>query len=330
LVLFPINPLKTFQLETSSNLPSTCCPTCYDQIKASAHFKHRIQKVQEQITDIQNSQLIKEEFLDSITEVDCEINVKMEDQIPMKLKSRIRSRAEVKPKKLVPENQQVEEKLMKCGVCGTGQFASRKELNRHVKENHLDSDFEDDPEPTRQSLSKFNNHFKCQECQKLFASVESLRRHCIVYHSTDEARRERILDQEKNRKEMLAQKVECLVCKKMISKRHLTAHHKRNHDVNARKLICDFCGKRQFNKQDMASHMEMNHTTREAISCPYCEFTSDLQKYIKDHIRARHLNKGIVCEICGQTVVNRYKLKNHLRVWHTKEKVCFINYPIYR
>jgi len=109
--------------------------------------------------------------------------------------------------------------------------------------------------------------------------------------------------------------VQCPICKEMVKKVRLTKHVKR-HDPKNKKYKCGTCDKSFFGLAELKLHENTHKTPVEkpVFSCPLCEFTTSLKKYLISHTNNIHVPKpkAQACSVCDMEFSDRRMLMDHL------------------
>ena len=94
---------------------------------------------------------------------------------------------------------------------------------------------------------------------------------------------------------------------------NLRAHKALEHK---RKFKCDICQKTFQKPGQLANHTKL-HDSSKMLKCPYddCSRTYSELRNLKAHIRSYHEGQKVKCNECGKELVNRSKLRSHLK-WH--------------
>lgn len=197
-----------------------------------------------------------------------------------------------------------------CKICNE-KFQNNIQLSNHTSEQHKDIVVSDD-----------NAEFKCGQCNKVYASKESVRKHFIAYHLPEENHPFR-----------------CEMCgAKFGDRTHLTRHqfsHEKTRDQLA-SLIgkCSTCGKYFESKASLRKHesthcnevdnaqtssVENGATMDQLFSCEECGAQFSEEQYYKRHIEGhRKLEESLnpVCKLCNITFKKKATLLHHERKVH--------------
>ena len=84
---------------------------------------------------------------------------------------------------------------------------------------------------------------------------------------------------------------------------------------------CKFCGKMFQHIGVLIKHMEKKHLNPKPeplLKCFKCNKIFKTKKTLKYHMKTHNNDNLVVCEICGENFVSKYKLSVHIRNSHTK------------
>lgn len=194
-------------------------------------------------------------------------------------------------------------KAWKCEECGQ-QFHEADKLALHQIEKHA-------PE------MKNEQHFQCEDCQRVFISNQGLNSHRRMHH--------RVEPTEPTEPEEIG--VMCLACRKMCKDMTALTSHMRLHSME-RKFPCKFCDFRFATQQKRKAHAEI-HTGDMKYVCFICEYQCSSENRLKAHKTSiKHLNmkeylltgKPLIEE--QQSTSKKEKIKDTLRKkeWNVKKK----------
>ena len=151
----------------------------------------------------------------------------------------------------------------KCELCSRS-FRERGYLRSHMKRHNNERDF------------------KCDLCPKSYFREEHLRNHKLRVHEG------KSLEEKhgSNPYKYIPIFVNCNICGKSVSKRHLKDHIQTVHDGNPYK--CVQCHDEFRNKYKLQQHIKFVHEGVKKPKCPTCdkEFTSE--HILKEHIKEIH------------------------------------------
>ena len=199
------------------------------------------------------------------------------------------------------ENVSVEEKNRECA-----QEAKIDQLNQNdqflsSKDDSVIFEMKNIPENGR-------NNLKCDICEKLFNSKDTLRNHRQSYHN--------------------GIKSFCTFCDKIFpSNLHLAAHidssHKIQKDQNENDYECDFCGKMFKKHCTMVLHKSTIHLNEKRSECKKCNKAFKQPCNLRRHIRLIHEEQQInfECQFCKKGFALKANLQRHVKESHQTTKV---------
>lgn len=156
-------------------------------------------------------------------------------------------------------------KAWKCEECGQ-QFHEADKLALHQMEKHT-------------SEMKNEQHFQCEDCQRVFVSNQGLNSHRRMHH--------RVEPTEPIEPEEIG--VMCLACRKMCKDMTALTSHMRLHSMD-RKFPCKFCDYRFATQQKRKAHSEI-HTGDMKYVCFICEYQCSSENRLKAHKASiKHVN----------------------------------------
>lgn len=191
-------------------------------------------------------------------------------------------------------------KAWKCEECGQ-QFHEADKLALHQMEMHS-------PE------MKNEQHFQCEDCQRVFISSQGLNSHRRMHH--------RVEPQEPTEPEEIG--VMCLACRKMCKDMTALTSHMRLHSME-RKFPCKFCDFRFATQQKRKAHAEI-HTGDMKYVCFICEYQCSSENRFKKHkASVKHLNMKeylLTGKSEEQSTSKNVNIKETLRKkeWNVKKK----------
>uniref|UniRef100_A0A1A9WJ83 Transcription factor grauzone n=1 Tax=Glossina brevipalpis TaxID=37001 RepID=A0A1A9WJ83_9MUSC len=156
-------------------------------------------------------------------------------------------------------------------------------------------------------------HFKCEQCNRVYANRNSMRTHFLSKHKNDE---EKVFT--------------CSQCPQKFFKRYLLRKHElfgHSDHKNAcvavdeeiakfMPLRCELCNEEATNFTALKGHMRAEHSIKGYVRCcnkKFCE-----HGLLVEHIRA-HLNPACYkCEECSLVFPDRQSMRNHFLMEHGK------------
>lgn len=156
-------------------------------------------------------------------------------------------------------------KAWKCDSCGL-QFHEADKLAIHQMNDHTQD-------------MKNEQHFQCEDCQRVFVSIQGLHSHRRMHHRPEET--------EPTEPEEVG--VMCLECRKICKDMTALTSHMRLHSME-RKYPCKFCDFRFATPQKRKTHAEI-HTGDMKYVCFICEYQCSSENRLKHHkMSIKHLN----------------------------------------
>ena len=142
-----------------------------------------------------------------------------------------------------------------------------------------------------------NKVFKCNECEKTYATAEYARIHISSEHEGN--------------------KPMCTICAKTFS--HINVLQKHIIEVHEKKTAakCDKCDKIFTQKHALKRHIESVHEGKRPHLCTICGSSFAENKKLQLHIAAVHKKeKPFSCHLCGIRFARKDKLNVHIQAVH--------------
>lgn len=174
----------------------------------------------------------------------------------------------------------------------------------------------------------------CHDCDKIFASINSLRSHKNNFHKTYTYVCERCGKQFRQKAALLRHEqnkcgdgpsIECNICGKHLSSVYVRKSHMTIHSAE-KKLSCRFC-KKSFHWKGQLKIHERRHTGEKPFTCLYCPKAFAYRESLITHSSLHTGIKPHLCEACGSRfscIGNLIKHKsthaNTCGVWYSKNK----------
>ncbi|KAL3267908.1 hypothetical protein HHI36_007046 [Cryptolaemus montrouzieri] len=184
------------------------------------------------------------------------------------------------------------EKSYFCEVCGRG-FIQKHTLTVHMR------------------LHNGETPYVCDICGKGYRAKPLLHQH-MYKHKDIETQTVRY---QRYYLKYGKVKVECQICKKIITKSALYNHMKVQHGDGLKKFLCNLCGKTYATKMSLDVHMNV-HTKKISYDCKICSKSFTHQNYLKTHLMLHSGERPHCCDLCGKTFVQKTHLDRHMRT-HT-------------
>ena len=140
---------------------------------------------------------------------------------------------------------------------------------------------------------------KCTHCDKGFSKKSGLKAHSAVH-------------------EHIRKKVNCLVCKTVLSSESKLRVHMKTHETTT-SVTCPICKKHLARANQLADHMA-RHNNKRNHKCPQCDRVFFYKCNIVPHLRVAHLGeKTHVCPTCLKSFGTKHTLNVHITI-HSGEK----------
>ena len=170
--------------------------------------------------------------------------------------------------------------MINCPNC-TETFGNRDNLLIHFKSVHS------------------HESIKCKTCDLTFIRLKPYLSHDEKIHQSEG----RIL--------------RCDICEKGFAlqgdlKKHIDSNHA-NYE-----LACEICGVSLRNKSKLHVHKREVHSESKEEKCDQCYDTFQSKHMLGKHIRYKHSNTVLTCEICEYCCTSNVLLKSHLKNVHEK------------
>ena len=121
----------------------------------------------------------------------------------------------------------------------------------------------------------------------------------------------------------------CPTCgNKFVSTPLLQRHFNEKHEIKVSNLKCHMCGLALSNRKRLRLHME-KHTSDRSIQCDYCDKTFFGPETKKNHMLVYHRReKGLeekeyICEVCSKVCKSSTRLREHMEMHKDKPDARF-------
>ena len=174
-----------------------------------------------------------------------------------------------------------------CDKCNK-HFNLRANLERHKRDVH----------------DKIRN-FKCNQCEKSFAQLHTLKGHVQSMHE--------------------GLKYECELCGKAFPHRsnmirHVRLVHENKGILKPKNHQCGKCERTFYSKEKLLLHQEIRHNVTN-FQCKICDKIFSLKATLKSHTLSVHDKVKIKCDFCPDVFSQRANMLRHIKIVHKKEKV---------
>lgn len=123
---------------------------------------------------------------------------------------------------------------------------------------------------------------------------------------------------QRHRKTFHVELTSCPICSREV--KHLEIHLAKSH--GEKKFVCDYmenseiCNKSYSSRSALKIHRDITHNHVRNYSCNLC--SKDFTKVgdLKNHMRNRHENKKIKCEICSTLIGSKTYYRIHVQQFH--------------
>ncbi|TRY62617.1 hypothetical protein TCAL_00410 [Tigriopus californicus] len=144
--------------------------------------------------------------------------------------------------------------------------------------------------------------YSCDNCEKIFPSIVSKRKHYRVAHQGKDAH-------------------SCIECNLVFVDKHRLDNHTKVVHLKVRDIQCTFCGKLFATQERMRIHEKFVHVIdTEGVQCDVCQKTFSNRERMVDHRRSVHRDRKYQCEACGSTFKNSSTLKSHVVSIHVEHQ----------
>lgn len=229
-----------------------------------------------------------------------------------------------------------------CRICKRT-FDSQSELMQHRKDDHqlfklpgiecrtcyLRFPNSDELLQHRRATHPDDNSMQCNICNASFATPAALRNHqrghqrVTLYNCpncTETFNSQLLLDTHLKSVHSDAKNHVCDLCGKGFPTRkqlasHLMRHRrpqKQHHSNLPGHYICDICGK-EFNfRITLKRHVFNIHTNESKFQCTECDKVLVSAEGLKLHLRSHSEDQMVVCDLCGHSFTQAYRLRVHM------------------
>ena len=195
--------------------------------------------------------------------------------------------------------EKTERKPHPCRICPKNLFASKKEREIHVIQEHrkchiCDKTFSNAHSLCRHVATVHQNArpYECSECGKTFKDVCSRNTHVQIVHEKKQG-------------------VVCSTCGKHFSGvSALNSHMKRIH-VGVKNFACALCPTKFHDACRLRVHMRAVHEGIKTISCKECDAKFARLDSLTQHMKYKHSEPQFSCSFCPKKFAAKAKQQNH-------------------
>ncbi|XP_034837096.1 zinc finger protein 260-like [Maniola hyperantus] len=112
-------------------------------------------------------------------------------------------------------------------------------------------------------------------------------------------------------------KVECPICKQVLSKSYYKKHLEHHNQDSAKPYECDTCGK-SFKAKSLYQRHRERHETRYLFKCQLCPYIGRYKERLSMHMRVHTGDLKHLCTQCPARYINRSSLNDHMKFRHTE------------
>ena len=169
-------------------------------------------------------------------------------------------------------------------------------------------------ENNRIEISLTKGVFKCEICNKVMKTRNTLKNHMRLKHSLNPSyvQKAKEIASSKSLNRM------CIICKQFFHSRQLKIHFKKKHPDQSLLEQCEVCNKTFSSVSRLNRHKLMVHSDIKRFECCVCDFKTKLSETLKEHMQI-HTEKTFCCENCDFKSNRQRELKSHK--CHGKAKV---------
>ncbi|XP_067632882.1 uncharacterized protein [Eurosta solidaginis] len=156
-------------------------------------------------------------------------------------------------------------------------------------------------------LPKSKNNLKCNICDRVLRSQNTLQTHLLKVHNVGEL------------------PYKCDYCEQRFAQRNLKKEHEVRAHTKEFEWLCPFCSKGFVNRRDMEKH-QMVHTGERKIICEKCGKRFRLKNQMTEHVKTVHERlRRFKCSMCPKDFLRKRTLDDHIRAHlNIRDKICNI------
>ena len=196
---------------------------------------------------------------------------------------------------------------LKCKICGK-ECTKREALRRHI-------------------IRHLKDKYQCSQCDKSYANNCNLKQHIKAVHEGQvlicefESCTKMFESKSGYESHLKAHKAQfkytCKICEKgMMNVVHFEAHMNRHYKIKP--YECGLCYRTFYHTSDFNRHVKACGNIK-SEQCKECGKTFTCEKYLKEHIKYKHLRKEpFLCNQCGKEFNYRGSLLSHMKIHHNE------------
>ncbi|XP_064293046.1 zinc finger protein 682-like isoform X6 [Plodia interpunctella] len=303
-------------------------PNDLRQHHANEHAKLTFSQIKYSLSKLKPNELIKVD----ITDVDCKLcneNIEHFDVLKAHLcekhKVNIKYDDGVLPFRVTKTE-------FKCAICNE-KYDEFKTLNQHMNIHFQNFICEQcgngfiTPERLRtHSYSHETGSFQCENCDKVFKSMNAKNEHFAVVHMRVKRHRcphcteafKNYFQRNKHISSVHGVKLKefkCTMCPKIFYLSGKLGVHIRTVHLKEKRHGCDLCEWRFYSKSELKEHM-VKHGGERKFKCNICKKAYARKYTLTLHSRIHDQDKRFICAACGMSFVQNCSLKKHVKVHH--------------
>jgi len=190
-------------------------------------------------------------------------------------------------------------------------FSSVKVENENENAFSMDEVITDEEQPYNEEDTKV---YVCDECHICFPVMQMLKCHQDAVHKQDE----KDVEDVKNVEKIVT--YNCNFCNyNSTNKSTLNSHISRKHNatkrvirrkskyktiIKSQECSCDVCGFKCPSRRRLKEHLDRKHGSEYKYDCEDCGKKFKVKSDMRLHVRFKHKESPIICDVCGKTCSN--------------------------